>query len=62
MSGKSSEGVIVKIQRINGEQVIDIPPEFDLGTDDVTLEYDGERIIMTARSATDDSIEGQSDA
>ena len=53
MSSKSGEGVLVKIQRLDGQQVIDIPPEFDLGTDDVTLEYDGERIIMTARKPTD---------
>jgi len=62
VSGKSRESVLVKIQRIDGQQVIDIPPEFDLGTDDVTLEYDGERIIMTARRPTDGLREGEADA
>ena len=62
MSSTPGEAVLVRIQRIDGQQVIDIPPEFDLGTDEVALEYDGKRIIMTARKPADGFSEGGADA
>lgn len=47
MNDQLNKAVGAKIQRMHGERVFDIPREFEFDADEVMLEYDGERIVMT---------------
>ena len=36
----------VKLYRIDGEQAVDIPPEFELPGDEVVMRKEGDRLII----------------
>ena len=49
MNSRLNKRITARIQRVNGERLLDIPEEFEFDADEVTLEYDGKRMVMTPR-------------